>query len=336
MASKRPSTSSNSTGVGKDSKKAKRGPTRSSLRERTYFTTNFTCDHEDREKTKIKYIYVYKGDNGVCIEFRNNTDNKGIVLTVDTWLTLQHKITEVTRRVRLEEEYSSRLTEVIYVKVNRFNQKPYVHIREYYMNHDREMRPTRIGISFNAEEWVKFESLLDRVGKHVRLVSSFSNCMVEDKPYTLVHVNTGDDGIHTYVWLEKMVELKSNSTDLNKILSDHMEVMRKKKEIVKKEQETKGKIEEVSREKCMYGAIITIGQEKNGNISSSENLDAIFNLYFHCGEEMGVDTFNPMTTYKNVMEKEGGNIENVLKQEQEIPMELELHVNLCKSLYTYM
>ena len=279
---------------------------------------------------------MYKADNEVWIDFRNLTDCKGLAVNLDTWLTFVHRITEVNRRLSVSEEMSARLSDDIYVKINRFMNVPYVHIREYYMNEDRDVLPTARGISFNEEEWLNSQNVCDDLKKSVSILCMKTNCCYEDKKQTLVHRSfDADKGLRKYIWIEKMVEIVSESADPNKAIVEYMEQRLVKKENVKKEQELKKKIEEQAQLKCMMGAICTVYLEKEvQDPAEREGVKSdIFNLYFKCGEGMGVDVFNPVGVYLQSLQKYEEVLDQLLQGGSVVPEEIDPYVGYCLSLY---
>ena len=304
------------------------------LRKRTLFKYDVTSVRDDK-KHKVKIIYLYRDNGTVWMDFRNESEMKGIAIDVDSWFTLLHRLDEVSRRLKISEEYSSRLTEDVFLKVNKFMRECYVHIRQYYVDTERQWQATARGMSFNEFEWENFLDVIGKIKKDLILVSSLPNCEVEDTKYTLV--STGYDKneeVFRYLWIEKMVVIKSEKTDLSCILAEHMESVRKRKEVVQEEQENKRKVEKIAQNKCMFGAIYVV-QEKEGSKNHEGDMlkSRIVNLYFRCGESMEIEVFDPLVTYNVVLEKYSDIFECMLDGKPTIPDELQPYVGMCRSLY---
>lgn len=56
----------------------------------------------------------------------------------------------------------------IYVTLSEFKGKRYIDVRKYYADDEGEMKPTRKGISFNAEDWREFVSKIQDIDSEVK------------------------------------------------------------------------------------------------------------------------------------------------------------------------
>jgi hypothetical protein len=72
-----------------------------------------------------------------------------------------------TSKSKTDEEPSWVLDKNRFVKVHEFRGNVYVDIREFYES-DRELRPSRKGISLSTKQWQKLKSVISEVDEALK------------------------------------------------------------------------------------------------------------------------------------------------------------------------
>ena len=344
MATKRPidstsSFSSSSIETGESSHKyQKKGNNHAAARGKTLFKHAFT--NTNAKNVKEKYIYLYRDSDGeVLIDFRNETDGKGIVLTIDQWITLLSKKSDLSRHMVAYKEFDEQISTDIYVKMNIFQRNPYIHIRQYYIDTEKNTKPTSVGVAFSNKEWELFMDCLSDIKKDIKLLSAKPNCKLDGKSQTLHLIDVSSDGEYKYVWVEKMVYIESTETDLDKVLKEYDIKMALLMKEIREEQEVKDQAALLNRKRVMFASILTVNNDgyesrkEDEYMLDIEDKTDIFDLFFECGKAMSVSAFDPITLYNLVLEEYGDLIVHILDDLERIPADFIPFTTMANKLY---
>ena len=288
----------------------------------------FDISFTNKGKKQSKKVYIYKTqDNGVFLDFFNDTQEKGILLDMDQWVTLLDKLGLLTTSLNAKQACSVYLSDKVQGRVNLFMRKAYLHLREYYTGHDGNPCPTATGISMASGELGKFVEHLPKMKRAIQILHTLPNVVIGDDTYTL-YLEKEEEGVFHYILIEKSVRFQSSHRDLQKVL----EVYLKEREVERlrklKVVENKNKLDEMERKKIMLVSIVECQKRKNVDVEEVASIDKtrVCEVFFRAGESLGMKIYSPLSAMEHILSKHIDLVVDLVQEKKSFPRDFEPYV----------
>ena len=273
------------------------------MRDNCLFVFDLTC--KSKSKVQVKKVYLYKSDDTrVYVDFFNETQDKGILLDMDQWLTLQDKLGVLTSCVNTKKACSVHLSDNVHGRVSLFMKKAYLHIREYYTGGDGKDNPTATGIAMSSLELAKFVDHMTKLKESLGILHTLPNVIIGEDTYTVILENE-EGNVFYYMLLEKGVRFTSSHKDLQKALEVYLEEKEVERVRMVKMAESKNKLADIERKKLMLVCLVEKHKREDDVLMDISQIDKMkmSEVFFRAGESLGLKTHSPIKAMQSVLVK---------------------------------